>query len=63
MVDQLVPASVEYCNVDPVGHKLLVGAKILPPPKMQLVQVLFTILTLSGAVFNVGHASTILSNI
>ena len=51
-----VPPLTLYCNVEPVGHGVPVGAVILPPATVhELLHVLLTIVTLAGAVVNDGH--------
>jgi hypothetical protein len=51
-----VPPLTLYCSVEPEGHNVPVGAVMVPPDTVhELLQVLFTIVTLAGAVVNVGH--------
>jgi hypothetical protein len=55
-VEDQAPPLTLYCNVEPVGHGVPVGAVIVPPATVhELLQVLLTIVTLAGAVVNVGH--------
>ena len=53
---QLAPLLIEYCNVEPAGHGVPVGAAILPPVATQdVLQVLFVMETFGGAVVRVGQ--------
>ena len=57
-VEDQAPPLTLYCNVVPVGHGVPVGAVIVPPATVhELLQVLLTIVTLAGAVLNVGHVT------
>ena len=58
MVLQLLPPSVEYCRVEPVGQAVA-GALITPPLNAQLVQVLWLLTTTGGAAtVKVGQTDT-----
>jgi hypothetical protein len=55
VLDQ-VPLLTRYCKLEPAGQGVPLGAAIVPPLTVQVLsQLLFVILTLSGAVVRVGQ--------